>query len=486
MREISAIAWILTLVLTAIFAAGIRLDGQTSTSFSQAKVLYVEPFEGGNPAADLRQDLIKRLKKSGKYQIVDTPQQADAVVTGKARIWVRGHFTTNSRAPAANRQMVYGGFLSVEVAGKDREPLWSYLVTPSKFSWVSIEDDLVKNLVKQMLVASEDNHPSRATPGAKQTLASAKLLGAGATFPAPIYQKWFQSFEAQQPEVQLTYNAVGSGEGMLMLAESKVDFAASDVPFLNAVDGEKIPAFRRVASVLGGVVPIYNLNEVLQDLDFTPEMLADIYSGRIRKWNDPRIQNSNKDVDLPDSDIVVVHRSDPSGTTYTWSDFLSKVSSDWKSEVGADVTLKWPVGIGAAGNEGVASTVQATPNSIGYVELVYAIQHELSYGDVRNSSSNYVRADLNSLTEAAKAAIKSGNLESLSSITNAPGKDSYPIASFTWLLLPQKITDAAKKAALVGLLRWILTSGQQECSSLGYAPLPREVAAQELEIVKAF
>ena len=244
--------------------------------------------------------------------------------------------------------------------------------------------------------------------------------------------------------MQLTYKAVGSGEGMLMLAESKVDFAASDVSSLNAVAGEKVPAFRRVASVLGGVVPIYNLNDIPQDLNFTPETLADIYLGRITKWSDPKIRNSNKDIDLPDTNIVVVHRSDESGTTYAWSDFLSKVSPDWKSTVGTDIALKWPVGTEAMGNDGVASTVQATPNSIGYVELVYAIQHELSYGAVRNSSGNYVRADLNSLAEAAKAAIRSGNLESLSSITNAPGKDSYPIASFTWLLLPQEIADAGK------------------------------------------
>src|SRR5277367_5675567 len=398
-RQRPARAWIPVLFTTLLFATGMRVDGQTSTSFSQAKVLYVEPFEGGNQAADLRQNLVKRLKKSGKYQLVDTQQGADAVVTGKARIWVRGHFTTNSRSPAANRQTVYGGFLSVEVVGKDRQPLWSYLVTPSRFSWVSIEDDLVKNLVKQMLLASEDSHQSGAAPSASQTLAPAKLVGAGATFPAPIYQKWFQSFGAQQPQVQLTYKAVGSGEGMLMLAESKVDFAASDVSSLNAVAGEKVPAFRRVASVLGGVVPIYNLNDITQDLNFAPETLADIYLGRITKWSDPRIRNSNKDIDLPDTNIVVVHRSDKSGTTHAWSDFLSKVSPDWKNAVGTDIELKWPVGTEAVGNDGVASTVQATPNSIGYVELVYAIQHESSYGAVRNSSGNYVRADVNSLEE---------------------------------------------------------------------------------------
>lgn len=491
-RQLAAArAWIrvgiiLVLATAAIFAPAMRLEGQTSSSLSQVKALYFETFDGGNDGAELRQSLIKRLQKSGKYRIVDSLKDADAVVTGHGEIWVRGYFATNVRTPAANRHPVYGGFLSVEVVGKDHEPLWSYLVTPSRFSWVSIQNDLVNNLVMEMLLASEDNRQPIAAPGVKQVLAPAKLAGAGATFPAPLYQKWFQSFQAQHPGVYLTYSAVGSEEGMRRLAESKVDFAASDVSSLNAATSEKGPALRRVATVLGAVVPIYNLSGVTQDLAFTPDMLADIYLGRIRKWNDPRIRSSNKGVDLPETEIAVIHRSDGSGTTYAWSDFLSKVSLDWKKTVGTGTTLPWPTGTGAAGNEGVASAVQATPNSIGYVELVYAVQHELSFGAVRNSSGIYVRADLNSVAAAAKTAMGPASPDSVFSITNTSGKDAYPIASLTWLFFPQEMTDAAKKQALIELLRWILTSGQQECSSLGYAPLPREIAAQQLGLLNSW
>lgn len=472
-------AWLGVLVFIAAFAQGICASAQSS-SFSDVKALYLEPFMGGNQAAGLRESLIHRLEKSGKYRIVDSPQQADAIVKGTGQIWVRGHFTINSRAPAANRETVYGGYLSVEVIGKDHEPLWSYLVTPSSFSWHSIQDDLAKNLVKQMLLAREDKAQPGAAAAAKQTLAATDITGAGATFPEPLYRLWFQSFAEQQPNVHLSYKAVGSEEGMRMLAANKVDFAASDVPALTGLSDLKDA--RRIATVLGAVVPIYNLSDITQDLNFSPETLADIYLGRITKWSDAAIRKSNRDADLPDADIVVFHRSDGSGTTHAWSDFLSKVSPAWKDAVGTGTTLKWPAGSGAIGNEGVAEAVAKTPNSIGYVELVYAIQHQLSYGAVRNSSGNYIHADLNSVAEAAKAS----DTSSLSSITNPPGKDAYPIASLTWLLFPQEIKDEAKKAAFFELVRWILTSGQQECSSLGYTPLPRNLADQQVELLNSF
>ena len=471
-------AWLLSLILAVASAAGTFAPAQSS--LSQIKALYVEPFTGGSQAAALRESFIRRLEKSGKYRIIDSPDAADAVVRGTGQIWVRGHFTTNSRAPAANRQTVYGGYLSAEVIGKDHEPLWSYLVTPSRFSWVSVQEDLASNLVKQMLAARDSSGQAAAATSAKQVLAATEIAGAGATFPDPLYRLWFQSFAEQQPNVRLSYKAVGSEEGLRMLAANEVDFAASDVPTLTGVTDHKDT--RRIASVLGGVVPIYNLSDLTQDLNFTPEALAGIYLGKITKWNDPAIAKSNRNADLPDANIVVVHRSDGSGTTHAWSDFLSKLSPAWKNAVGTGTTLKWPIGTGAVGNEGVAEAVAKTPNSIGYVELVYAIQHQLSYGAVRNSSGNYIRADLNSVAEAASIA----GPDSLSSITNPSGKDAYPIASLTWLLFPQQIKDPAKKAALFELLRWILTSGQQECSSLGYTPLPHTLAAQQIDLLNSF
>jgi phosphate transport system substrate-binding protein len=237
---------------------------------------------------------------------------------------------------------------------------------------------------------------------------------------------------------------------------------------------------------MGAVVVTYNLKGATHDLKFTPATLADIYLGKLRKWNDPRIAQVNKDVDLPDADIVVVHRSEGSGTSYAFSDFLSKTSAEWKNSVGTNTTLQWPVGLGVPGNDGVASTVQKTPNSIGYVELAYAIQHQLSFGAVRNSAGEFVRADLRSVGEAAKALPPAASADALGSIADSAGKEAYPIATLTWLIVPEQITDAAKKSAVKAFFQWALTSGQRECSSLGYAPLPNEVAARQLELLKQF
>lgn len=471
-------------LLLSLFPAAMRLDAQTAQSLAQAKKLYVETFSGGNPAAQLRQSLIKRLRKS-KYQIVDAPSDADAIVKGTGQIWIKGYLTTNSRAPATNRQAVYGGYLSVEIIGKAGETLWSYLVTPGKLVWTSVTDDLAGSMVKEMVAANAELRPAT-IPSHKDHLTQTALSGAGATFPAPLYQKWFQSFQQRNPEIHVTYDTVGSEKGTQLLVENSVDFAASDVSSPDLGNPQLHANFRRIASVLGAVVPIYNVTDLTQDLRFTPEVLAGIYLGKIKKWNDPEIRKANKGVDLPDSDIVVIHRADGSGTTYAWSDFLSKASSDWKTAIGTGTHLNWPTGTGAEGNEGVASAVGKMPNSIGYVEMVYAIQHQLNFGAVRNSSGEFIRASLDSLAEAAKTMTATADAASPPSITNPPGKGVYPIATFTWLLLPQEITDSAKKAALLELLKWVLTDGQKECSALGYAPLPREVADRELDSLNTF
>jgi len=352
--------------------------------------------------------------------------------------------------------------------------LWSYLVTPSKFSWGTIYDNLSETLVREMVAA----HDESGSPA--QSVVKTSLHGAGSTFAAPLYQKWFESFLQQHRDIRISYDAVGSGLGTQLLEENKVDFAASDVPPVEKSPRESKADFLRIASVLGGVVPIYNLRNLGQTLKFTPEALAGIYLGKITKWNDPIIKGPNKGVALPDADIVVIHRSDGSGTTYAWSDYLAKVNAEWRTAVGTGMTLNWPTGRGAPSNDGVAAAVQQTPNSIGYVELVYAIQHQLTFGAVRNAAGEYIRADLASVTAAAGAAAPSP-----SSITNASGKDVYPIATFTFLLLPQQVGDAEKKAALRELLRWVLTSGQKECSALGYAPLPRQLANLQLQALES-
>jgi phosphate transport system substrate-binding protein len=467
-----------------LILAAIPLHPQTAEEFPQVKKLYVAALSGGSGANVLRDSLVRQLRKSGEFELVEIPSRADAIVRGTGQLWIKGYIATNPRSPASNRQAVYGGFLSVEVAGRHNEILWSYLVTPSRFAWRGISDDLSGNLVKQMTAAHDRKPQNEAIPAGNDKASQTPLHGAGATFPAPVYQKWFESFEQRHPDTHISYDAVGSEIGMRLLEEDKVDFAASDVPLPNTVTSQPSEKLLRIATVLGGVVPIYNLKDVAYDLKFTPEVLAGIYLGKIQKWNDRAVKGSNKGIALPDADIIVVHRSDGSGTTYAWSDYLSKVSADWRSAVGTGTTLDWPVGKGAERNEGVAATVQRTPDSIGYVELVYAIQHQLSFGAVRNAAGEYIRADLSSLMAAATDSTV-GHAASPSSITNPRGKNAYPIATFTFVLARPDMKDE-KRAALTELLQWVLTSGQKECSALGYAPLPREIVNRELPTLNSF
>jgi len=456
-----------------------ELLAQSAAELSQVKKLYVAPVGGGAGARELHASLVKQLRKAGHFQIVETPAQADAVIKGTGQLWITGYISVNPRASKSSRQSVYGGFLSVEVRGKGNEVLWSYLVTPNRFSGGNVADDLAGNLTKQLIAAQGGRKSPGLSIESSDGLDAATLHGAGATLPAPLYLKWFESFSEKHPSIQIQYDGVGSEEGLRLLTEEKVDFAGSDV-----LDTTSQPPFLRVPTVLGGVVPIYKVKNVGSNLRFTPEMLAGIYLGKIKKWNDPLIGASNNGIALPDADIVVIHRSDGSGTTYTWSDFLSKISTDWKSTVGTAMTLTWPVGSGAEHNEGVAALVQKTPNSIGYVELVYAIQHQLSFGSVRNASGEFIHASLESLALAARdAAVPSSQLPT--SITNAAGKGAYPIATFTWLLVPPQVDDPAKKAALLALLHWLLADGQKECSALGYAPLPRDLAERVLNSLRA-
>jgi phosphate transport system substrate-binding protein len=311
-------------------------------------------------------------------------------------------------------------------------------------------------------------------------VAQAKVLinAAGATFPYPIYGKWFEEFGKADPDAQINYQSVGSGGGIRMFTDGTVDFGASDMPMTDEQLGKFKSKPLHFPTVLGGIVPTYNIPGVSQDLKFTPEALAGIYLGNIKKWNDPELTKANPGVKLPDTEIVVVHRSDGSGTSFVFTDYLSKVSPEWKSKVGASTSVSWPGGIGGKGNEGVSGVVKQTPNSIGYVELIYALQNKMAYGFVRNAAGTYLKANLESVTEAAAAA-KDIPPDFRVSITNAPGKKAYPIATFTWLLIPSKIEDQGKKKAIVAFLHWMLKDGQKYAESLGYAPLPKDVVAKE-------
>ena len=317
------------------------------------------------------------------------------------------------------------------------------------------------------------------------SMAALSLTGAGATFPYPIYSKWFDEFHKKNSDVEINYQSLGSGAGIRQVTEGTVDFGASDGPMnddqLKAYQAKHGFAILHFPTVLGADVPTYNIPGVSAELNFTPDALAGIFLGRISKWNDPAIAGANKGVNLPGNDIVVIHRSDGSGTTYIWTDYLSKVSSDWKDKVGKGTSVSWPVGLGGKGNENVAGLVKQTPNSIGYVELIYAIQTKMPYGKVKNSSGDFIKADLTSVSAAASGAIKTMPDDFRVSITNAPGKSAYPISSFTWLLIPSKFSDAAKRDALKGFVQWMLGDGQTYAESLAYAKLPPEVVAKEVK-----
>jgi phosphate transport system substrate-binding protein len=309
--------------------------------------------------------------------------------------------------------------------------------------------------------------------------AAQQITAAGATFPAPIYQKWFDEYHKMHSDVAVNYQSIGSGAGIQQLTSGTVDFGASDMPMTDdQLSKLKIKALH-FPTVLGADVPTYNLPGVTAELKFSGETLADIFLGKIKKWNDPALMKDNAGVKLPNEDIVVVHRSDGSGTSFIWTDFLSKVSPEWKSKVGASTSVSWPVGLGGKGNEGVAGTVKQTPNSIGYVELIFAIQNKMPYGAVKNASGAFVKASLDGVSAAAAGAAKEMPADFRVSITNAPGKNAYPISSFTWMLIPTQIPDANKAKAIKAFLQWMVTDGQKMTEALAYAPLPKEVIARE-------
>jgi len=314
------------------------------------------------------------------------------------------------------------------------------------------------------------------------------INGAGATFPYPMYSKWFDEYHKKNPNIQINYQSIGSGGGIKQVTEGTVDFGATDGP----MNDEQLKAFQEkhgsgilhFPTVLGAVVPTYNIPGVEASLNFTPEALAGIFLGKITKWNDPAITDANKRIKLPANEIVVVHRAESSGTTYVWTDYLSKVSDEWKTKVGKGAAVNWPVGLGAKGNEAVTGTVKNTPNSVGYVELIYAEANKIPYGSVKNAAGVFVKASLAAVSAAAAGAAKEMPDDFRVSITNAPGKDAYSVASFTWLLIPEKFSDAAKRDALKGFIKWMLADGQNYAENLSYAKLPKEVVAKELKAIE--
>jgi phosphate transport system substrate-binding protein len=304
---------------------------------------------------------------------------------------------------------------------------------------------------------------------------SVSLQGAGASFPNPLYQKWLSEYGHRNPNVRIDYQSIGSGGGIKQLKEQTVDFGASDAPMkdedLKSAPGEIV----HIPTVLGAVVITYNLAGVTQPLRFSPEVIAGIFLGQIKKWNDPKIAADNSGVTLPATDITVVHRSDSSGTSAVFTDYLSKVSPEWKEKVGAGVSPSWPTGLGGKGNEGVTGQVKSTPNTIGYVELAYAVQNKLAVAQVRNASGSFITPSIDAVTAAASASAGNTPEDLRVSITNAAGPQAYPISSYTYILVYKNQKDAGKGKALVDFLWWGIHDGEAFAKELQYAPLPDDI-----------
>jgi len=307
-----------------------------------------------------------------------------------------------------------------------------------------------------------------------------QINGAGATFPYPIYSKWFSEYNKLHPNIQINYQSVGSGAGIQQLIKQTVFFGATDGPMTEEQMQTAPGKIYHFPTVLGGVVPVYNIPNVKAELKFTGPLLADIFLGKVTKWNDPAIAKLNEGVSLPATDITVAHRAEGSGTTYIWVDYLSKASPEWKTKVGVNASVKWPTGVGGRGNEGVASVVSQTPGAIGYVELIYALQTKTSYGSVQNMAGEFTKASVASVTAAAAAAAGKMPPDFRVSITNAPGAGVYPISSFTWLLLSENAKDKTQAKTMVDFMKWALTDGQKFAPELGYAPVPEPVVKLEL------
>ena len=309
------------------------------------------------------------------------------------------------------------------------------------------------------------------------------LNGAGATFPYPMYSKWFSEYNKLHPDVQINYQSIGSGGGIRQVLNGTVDFGASDGPMSDEQLAQSKTKILHIPTVMGAVVPAYNVPGISGEIKFTPEALAGIFLGKITNWNDPALAKVNPGVNFPNQPIIVIYRSDGSGTTFIFTDYLSKISKDWSNTVGKGTSVKWQIGMGGKGNEGVAGQVRQLQGSIGYVELIYAVQNQIAYGSVRNAAGNFVKATLDGVTEAAASSQKMP-ADFRVSITNAPGKTAYPISSFTWLLIPTPAKDPKKGKIIADFLDWMVTDGQKMTSQLSYAPLPESVAEKVKAAIK--
>lgn len=459
--------------MSALLLAWVAPSGQLSRPVD-IKTLYVEPFTTTSAQNTLRADLISELRKLKTITLTGDESQADAILGGGGEVWVAGYRSLNPRSGRwpEDGAPVYGGYLAVELRDRQGVTLWSDLVTPGEAS-ADVSKELAKTIVRHAALALSHAEEQQISPS--DTLPAVTLRGGGATFPFPVYEKWFANYRRSNPRVALTYEALGSETGVKRLLAGELDFAASDSPrAIQDLAPSKEEDYVFVPSVVGAVVPIVNLPGIAGDIQFTPGILAGIYLGKITRWNDPALRAVNRALKLPDLEIKVVHRSDGSGTSYALTDYLARNSAEWKQQAGQGFDPHWPVGSGAAGNEGVAEMVKEIGGSVGYVEFIYALRNHLHYGRVQNRLGQFVGASLESISAAVNSATAiSDDLKV--SIVNAPGSGAYPIASFTWFVFPAHFSDAGKRSALMAFFRWALGPGQTQAAALGYLQLPADV-----------
>jgi phosphate ABC transporter phosphate-binding protein len=469
--------WVSGLVLCC--ALGVPALAWQGERTAIVKRLYVEPFTSKAGSEKIREDLIGELRKQSSISLVSSESTADAILGGGGEIWIKGYRSLNPRSGRlpSDGTPVYAGYLSVELRNPRGETLWSYLATPGTAPSEDVSRDLAKKIANHLVEALRQGEAPLPTvyPAQPSTI----LKGAGATFPYPVYAKWFTNYRRENPNVEISYDPIGSEAGVRTLLSGSVDFGASDSPeVIRQFVRDEEAGYLLFPSVVGAVVPIVNLPGFSGNIAFTPEALAGIYLGKIKKWNDPVLRQANRGLQLPDLDIVVVHRADGSGTSYAWTDFLSKTVPEWKTQVGSGLAPNWPVGRAAAGNEGVARLVKEIGGSIGYVEFIYALQNHLSFGKVRNRRGEFVEASLESIAAAADQAEEIHD-DFKVSIVNAPGEGAYPIASFTWLVVPAHIADDGRRNAIEAFLKWMLGPGQTQAAALGYAALPKDLVTRE-------
>ena len=473
---ISGWKWIIRFSGCCAFA-GLALHQQAAQP-EAARRLYVEPFVTKAGAEKLREDVIAELRKIRSVSLVSAESGADAILGGGGEIWIKGYRSLNPRSGTlpSHGTPVYTGFLSVELRDTKGETLWSYLATPG-----SAPEDVSKDLSRRIAkhVAAALDHDVTLSQPALQPRITTVLKVAGATFPYPVYEKWITNCKRENPALQIDYDAVGSEAGVRSLLAGSVDLGASDSPdVIRQLAPGAEEQYLFFPSVVGAVVPIVNLPGFSGDIKFTPEALAGIYLGKIGKWNDPLLKLANRGVRLPDLDIVVIHRADGSGTSYAWTDYLSKTSPEWKTQVGSSLAPKWPIGRAANGNDGVAKLVKETSGSIGYVEFIFALQSHLTFGKVRNRNGEFVGASLESIALAASHSVEISD-DFKVSIVDPPGAGAYPIASFTWFVVPSHIADETKRDAIAGFLKWMLGPGQRQAAALGYLALPKDIVGKE-------